>query len=84
MKKLFRILALLLLIIFILPHGYSSEIVRVKNIKSDKLLVEIIEEGEIFNKINSDRAALYTGVLSIILIIIPMALHLFYPERADD
>ena len=36
MKKLFRILALLLLIIFILPHGYSSEIVRVKNIKSDK------------------------------------------------
>ena len=36
------------------------------------------------NKINSDRAELYTGVLSIILIIIPMALHLFYPERADD
>lgn len=48
------------------------------------LLYEIIEEGEIFNKINSDRAGLYTGVLSIILIIIPMALHLFYPERADD
>ena len=48
------------------------------------LLYEIIEESEIFNKINSDRAELYTGVLSIILIVIPMALHLFYPERADD
>ena len=33
---------------------------------------------------HSDRAALYVGILSIILIIIPMALHLFYPERVDD
>ena len=48
------------------------------------LLSTIIEEGEIFNKINSDTAALYTGALSIILIIIPMALHLFYPEGVDD
>ena len=36
MKKLFRILSLFLLISFISPYGYSSEIVRVKNIKSDK------------------------------------------------
>ena len=36
MKKLFRILTLLLLISFISPFVYSSEIVRVKNIKSDK------------------------------------------------
>ena len=36
MKKLFRVLTLLLLISFISPYGYSSEIVRVKNIKSDK------------------------------------------------
>ena len=36
MKKLFRVLTLLLLISFISPFGYSSEIVRVKNIKSDK------------------------------------------------
>ncbi len=53
MKKLFRILALLLLISFISPYGYSSEIVRVKNIKSDKPIyrpniteiLELIEEG---------------------------------------
>ena len=52
MKKLFRILTLLLLISFISPHGYSSEIVRVKNIKSDKPIyrpnvtevLELIEE----------------------------------------
>ena len=36
MKKLFRLLTLLLLISFISSYGYSSEIVRVKNIKSDK------------------------------------------------
>ena len=36
MKKLFRVLTLLLLISFISSYGYSSEIVRVKNIKSDK------------------------------------------------
>jgi len=48
------------------------------------LLSIITDEGEIFNKMHSDRAALYVGILSIILIIIPMALHLFYPERVDD
>ena len=36
MKKLFRLLTLLLLISFISSYVYSSEIVRVKNIKSDK------------------------------------------------
>ena len=48
------------------------------------LLSIITDEGEIFNKMHSDTAALYVGILSIILIIIPMALHLFYPERVDD
>ena len=54
MKKLFRVLTLLLLISFISPYGYSSEIVRVKNIKSDKpiyrpnvtAVLELIEEGD--------------------------------------
>ena len=54
MKKLFRVLTLLLLISFISPYGYSSEIVRVKNIKSDKSIyrpnvtevLELIEEGD--------------------------------------
>ena len=54
MKKLFRVLTLLLLISFISPYGYSSEIVRVKNIKSDKEIyrpniteiLELIEEGD--------------------------------------
>ena len=54
MKKLFRVLTLLLLISFISPYGYSSEIVRVKNIKSDKPIyrpnvtevLELIEEGD--------------------------------------
>ena len=54
MKKLFRILTLLLLISFISSYGYSSEIVRVKNIKSDKSIyrpnvteiLELIEEGD--------------------------------------
>ena len=54
MKKLFRVLTLLLLISFISPFGYSSEIVRVKNIKSDKSIyrpnvtevLELIEEGD--------------------------------------
>ena len=53
MKKLFRVLTLLLLISFISPFGYSFEIVRVKNIKSDKSIyrpnvtavLELIEEG---------------------------------------
>ena len=53
-KKLFRVLTLLLLISFISPFGYSSEIVRVKNIKSDKSIyrpnvtevLELIEEGD--------------------------------------
>lgn len=48
------------------------------------LLLVIVEEGKIFNKINSDESGLYTGVLSIILVIIPMALHIFYLERNDD
>ena len=54
MKKLFRVLTLLLLISFISPFGYSSEIVRVENIKSDKSIyrpnltevLELIEEGD--------------------------------------
>jgi len=55
MKKLFRVLTLLLLISFISPYGYSSEIVRVKNIKSDKpiyrpIITEVLklinEEGD--------------------------------------
>ena len=54
MKKLFRILTFLLLITFILSYGYSSEIVRVKNIKSDKPIyrpnvtevLELIEEED--------------------------------------
>ena len=54
MKKIFRVLTLLLLISFISPYGYSSEIVRVKNIKSDKSIyrpnvtevLELIEEGD--------------------------------------
>ena len=48
------------------------------------LLSIITDEGKIFNKMHSDRAALYVGILSIILITIPMVLHLFYPERVDD
>ena len=54
MKKLFRILALLLLIIFILPHGYSSEIVRVKNIKSDKPIYKPTID-EILKLINEEK-----------------------------
>jgi hypothetical protein len=49
------------------------------------LLLELItKESGIFAKINSDEAGLYTGALSIILVIIPMILHAFYPERVDD
>ena len=48
------------------------------------LLFIITDEVEIFNKMYSDKAALYVGILSIVLIIIPMALHIFYPERVDD
>ena len=49
------------------------------------LLLELItKESGIFDKINSDEAGIYTGVLSIILVIIPMILHAFYPERVDD
>ena len=49
------------------------------------LLLELItKESRIFDKINSDEAGLYTGALSIILVIIPMILHAFYPERVDD
>ena len=49
------------------------------------LLLELItKESRIFDKINSDEAGIYTGVLSIILVIIPMILHAFYPERVDD
>ena len=45
------------------------------------LLLELItKESRIFDKINSDEAGLYTGALSIILVIIPMILHTFYPE----
>ena len=49
------------------------------------LLLELItKESGIFDKIISDEAGLYTGALSIILVIIPMILHVFYPERVDD
>ena len=49
------------------------------------LLLELItKESGIFDKINSDEAGIYNGVLSIILVIIPMILHAFYPERVDD
>ncbi len=49
------------------------------------LLLEFItKESGIFDKINSDEAGIYTGVLSIILVAIPMILHAFYPERVDD
>ena len=54
MKKLFRVLTLLLLISFISPFGYSSETVRVKNIKSDKPIYRPIIT-EVLNLINEER-----------------------------
>ena len=54
MKKLFRILSLILLIIFILPYGYSSEIIKLKNIKSDKPIYKPTI-NEILKLINEEK-----------------------------
>ena len=54
MKKLFRVLTLLLLISFISPFGYSSEIVRVKNIKSNKSIYQPTID-EILKLINEEE-----------------------------